>query len=43
MKITEHMRRYSAEKELDEETAIKRALEDKAKEFATAGDVYQKV
>ena len=43
MRITEDVRRYAAEHEVKEEDAIKRGLEDKAKEFATAGEVYQKV
>jgi len=43
MRITEDVRRYAAEKGLNDETAIKRGLEEKAAEFATAGDVYQKV
>ena len=43
MKITEDVRRYAAQQGLKEEEAIKRGLEDKAEEFAKAGDVYQKV
>ena len=43
MRITEDVRRYAAEQSLTEEDAIKRGLEEKAAEFAKAGDVYQKV
>jgi phosphomethylpyrimidine synthase len=44
MRITEDVLRYAAEQRLTDETAIRRGLVDKAKEFDTAeGDVYQKV
>jgi len=43
MRITEDVRRYAAEKGLDEEEAVKRGMEEKAAEFAEAGEVYQKV
>ncbi len=43
MRITEDVRRYAAEKGLSDEAAVKRGLEEKAAEFAKAGDVYQKV
>ncbi len=43
MRITEDVRRYAAEKNLSDEAAIKQGLEEKAAEFAKAGDVYQKV
>ena len=34
-------RRYAAEKGVNDETAIPRGLEEKAAEFAKAGEVYQ--
>ena len=37
------VRRYAAEKGLSDEAAIKEGLEQKAAEFAKAGEVYQKV
>ena len=43
MRITEDVRRYAAEKGLSDEAAIKQGLVEKAAEFATKGDVYQKV
>jgi phosphomethylpyrimidine synthase len=43
MKITEDVRRYAAEQDVKEDEAIKRGLEEKASEFAKAGEVYQKV
>jgi phosphomethylpyrimidine synthase len=43
MRITEDVRRYAAEKGLSDEAAITRGLEEKAAEFAKAGEVYQKV
>jgi len=43
MRITKDVRRYAAEQGLSEEAAVKQGLEDKAKEFASAGDIYQKV
>jgi phosphomethylpyrimidine synthase len=43
MRITEDVRRYAAQQGLAEEDAIKRGLEDKAAEFAKAGELYQKV
>jgi phosphomethylpyrimidine synthase len=43
MKITEDVRRYAAEKGVNDETAIAKGLEEKAAEFAKAGEVYQKV
>jgi len=43
MRITEDVRRYAAEKGLSDEAAVKRGLEEKAAEFAKAGEVYQKV
>jgi phosphomethylpyrimidine synthase len=43
MRITEDVRRYAQEKGLSDGAAITKGLEDKAVEFAKAGDVYQKV
>jgi phosphomethylpyrimidine synthase len=43
MRITEDVRRYAAEKGLNDEEAVKRGMEEKAAEFAEAGEVYQKV
>jgi phosphomethylpyrimidine synthase len=43
MRITEDVRRYAAEKGMSDEAAIKRGMEEKAAEFAKAGEVYQKV
>ncbi|HEV2045687.1 MAG TPA: phosphomethylpyrimidine synthase ThiC [Chthoniobacterales bacterium] len=43
MRITEDVRRYAAQQGVTEEDAIKRGLEEKAAEFAKAGEVYQKV
>ncbi len=43
MRITEDVRRYAAEQRVSEEDAIKRGLEEKAAEFAKAGELYQKV
>ena len=37
------VRRYAAEKGLSDEAAIEEGLEEKAAEFAKAGEVYQKV
>jgi hypothetical protein len=34
---------YAAEQGLSEDAAIKKGLEEKAVEFAKAGDIYQKV
>src|SRR6266851_8453438 len=43
MRITEDVRRYAAEQRVTEEEAVKRGLEEKAAEFAKAGEIYQKV
>src|SRR6266540_1564948 len=43
MRITEDVRRYAAEQGVKEEEAVKRGLEEKAAEFAKAGEIYQKV
>ena len=41
MKITEDVRRYAAEKGIDEAAAIERGLQDKAEEFQHVGaEVY---
>jgi len=37
MRITEDVRRYAAEKGIDEAAAIERGLQEKAKEFQKAG------
>ena len=42
MKITEGVRRYAQEKGLSEEAAIAQGLKEKALEFQTAGEIYQK-
>jgi phosphomethylpyrimidine synthase len=41
MKITEDVRKYSAEQGMKDGEAIKRGLQEKAEEFAKAGEVYQ--
>jgi phosphomethylpyrimidine synthase len=43
MRITEDVRRYAAEHGIGEEAAIARGLEEKAAEFASNRDLYQKV
>lgn len=43
MKITEDVRKYAAEQSVAEEEVVRRGLEEKAAEFAKAGEVYQKV
>jgi phosphomethylpyrimidine synthase len=43
MRITEDVRRYAAEQGLSEDAAMRKGLEEKAAEFAKAGEVYQKV
>lgn len=43
MRITEDVRRYAAEQGLSEEAAVKQGLEEKAAEFAKAGEVYQRL
>ena len=43
MKITDDVRRYAAEQGMTEDAAVKQGLEKKAKEFAKAGEVYQKI
>jgi len=43
MKITGDVRKYAAERVLPEEEALKRGMEEKAKEFVEKGaDVYSK-
>jgi phosphomethylpyrimidine synthase len=43
LKITEDVRRYAAEQGIAEDAAIEEGLKEKAKEFAKAEEVYQKV
>jgi phosphomethylpyrimidine synthase len=43
MKITEDVRHYAAEQGVPKQEAVKHGLEEKAKEFATTGQVYQRV
>ncbi|HEV2805740.1 MAG TPA: phosphomethylpyrimidine synthase ThiC [Chthoniobacterales bacterium] len=43
MRITEDVRRYAAEQKISEDDALKHGMADKAAEFATSGEVYQKV
>ncbi|HEV2805739.1 MAG TPA: hypothetical protein VGW57_12505 [Chthoniobacterales bacterium] len=42
IKITEDVRRYAAEQGINDAAAIEHGMQEKAKEFATAGDIYQK-
>jgi phosphomethylpyrimidine synthase len=42
MRITEDVRRYAQEKGLSEEAAIEQGLNEKASEFESAGEIYQK-
>jgi phosphomethylpyrimidine synthase len=43
MKITEDVRKYAAQKEIDESTAIEQGLREKAREFQQAGtEIYSK-
>ena len=42
MKITQDVREYAAQKELDEQAALREGMKDKAAEFAaTGGEIYQ--
>jgi phosphomethylpyrimidine synthase len=43
MRITEDVRCYAAEKGLSDDAAVKQGLEERAAEFAKAGEVYQNV
>lgn len=44
MKITEDVRKYAAEQQVSDEEALKRGMEEKAREFSNAGvDIYAKV
>ena len=43
MRITEDVRRYAQEKGLSDDAAIEHGLKEKAAEFETAGEIYQKV
>ncbi|HVF70799.1 MAG TPA: phosphomethylpyrimidine synthase ThiC [Chthoniobacterales bacterium] len=42
MRITEDVRRYAAEQGITDEAAIAKGMQEKAAEFVSAGDVYQK-
>ena len=42
MRITEDVRRYAAEQGITDEAAIEKGMQEKASEFASAGDIYQK-
>jgi phosphomethylpyrimidine synthase len=43
MKITEDVRKYAAEQNISEQDALKRGMEEKAKEFVDKGaEVYTK-
>jgi phosphomethylpyrimidine synthase len=42
MRITEDVRRYAAEQGITDAAAIEKGMKEKAKEFAAAGDIYQK-
>jgi len=42
MRITEDVRRYAAEQGITDEAAIEKGMQEKANEFATAGEVYLK-
>lgn len=42
MKITQDVREYAAQKEIDEQAALEVGLKEKAEEFVTAGgEIYQ--
>lgn len=42
MKITQDVREYAAQKELDEQAAVEAGMKEKAEEFVTAGaEIYQ--
>jgi phosphomethylpyrimidine synthase len=43
MKITEDVRKFAAEHGITEKAAIQQGLEEKATEFAKAGDAYRRV
>jgi phosphomethylpyrimidine synthase len=42
MRITEDVRRYAAEQGVSEEMALEKGMQQKAAEFAEAGEIYQK-
>jgi len=43
MKITQDVREYAAQKEIDEQAALGVGMKEKAEEFVTAGaEIYQK-
>ena len=42
MKITQDVREYAAQKELDEQAALQEGMKEKAAEFvASGGEIYQ--
>ena len=44
MKITQDVREYAAQKELDEKSALDLGMKEKAEEFvARGGEIYQEV
>jgi len=43
MRITEDVCKFAAEQKISEEQALQVGLEQKAKEFAMSGEVYQKI
>jgi hypothetical protein len=43
VKITEDVRKFAAQQNLSDTEALKAGMEQKAREFAEAGDVYQKI
>jgi phosphomethylpyrimidine synthase len=42
MRITEDVRRYAAEQGISEDAALEKGMQEKAAEFVTGGEVYQK-
>jgi len=43
MNITQDVREYAAQKEIDEQAALDAGMKEKAEEFVTAGsEIYQK-
>ena len=43
MKITQDVREYAAQKQIDEQAALQVGMKEKAEEFVTAGaEIYQK-
>jgi phosphomethylpyrimidine synthase len=43
MKITEDVRKFAAEQKVSEEEVFQAGMQQKAQEFAKAGEIYQKV